>query len=77
MKEINNNMAKEVTGGNAQGAKKAVIDQDKCLLCSNCADACPVQAIYWDGNNYYVNSAKCTGCGECVNGCPTVAIKLG
>ena len=63
-----------------------VIDTDKCTGCTNCVDACPYDAIYFNEN---LNLAqKCTGCahlldgGEwkiprCADACPTEAILFG
>ena len=63
-----------------------IIDTAKCTGCTNCVDACPYDAIYF---NEDLNLAqKCTGCahlldgGEwkiprCADACPTEAIKFG
>jgi len=53
----------------------AVIDQDKCTQCGECANACRYNAIPMIDNQYVVNTLNCEGCGYCARICPTEAIK--
>jgi heterodisulfide reductase subunit A-like polyferredoxin len=54
---------------------RAIVDQDRCLLCGICADMCPEDAIAVN-DTAVVDLHKCTGCGECVDECPEDAIAL-
>lgn len=55
------------------GAKEAVIDQDACISCGLCREACRYEAITEDFN---VKMMKCEGCGACMLVCPEKAISL-
>ncbi|MDI6892304.1 MAG: ATP-binding protein [Actinomycetota bacterium] len=54
------------------GAKLAVIDEEKCLKCGECEEACPFEAI----DSLEINSFRCEGCGVCVLVCPVEAVSL-
>jgi Fe-S-cluster-containing hydrogenase component 2 len=41
-----------------------------CDQCGDCAEACPVDAIEWDGKAYVVREDECTECGSCFDVCP-------
>jgi formate hydrogenlyase subunit 6/NADH:ubiquinone oxidoreductase subunit I len=45
-----------------------------CIQCGKCAEACPVDAIYKNGNAYKVDPEKCTLCWACAEVCPTGVI---
>lgn len=45
-----------------------------CNQCGSCVDACPLGAIYREGEAYRINERTCTGCGICVESCPEEAI---
>ena len=49
-----------------------VVKKNLCIHCGDCADACPVDAIKYDGENllFKVDEDECTACGECVEVCP-------
>lgn len=53
----------------------AVINQDECVGCGACADACPCGAITVDGTAK-VDADQCAGCGACVDACPMSLITL-
>ncbi len=63
---------------------QAEIDEDSCLGCGNCAEACPINAITLaDDQNpesklktAKVDAALCLGCGVCALQCSTGANKL-
>ncbi|MFC1528068.1 ATP-binding protein [Candidatus Neomarinimicrobiota bacterium] len=52
----------------------AVIDQDKCSQCGDCANACRYDAIPVIDGEYIVDTLSCEGCGYCARICPTEAI---
>jgi benzoyl-CoA 2,3-dioxygenase component A len=54
--------------------RQHLIDPVVCIRCNTCQEACPVDAITHDSNNYVVSFDKCTGCRTCVSPCPTGAI---
>lgn len=54
--------------------EQAVINQDLCTQCGNCADVCRFNAIPLINNQYQIRSLDCEGCGYCEKVCPTNAI---
>ena len=54
--------------------RQHLIDPVVCVRCNTCQEACPINAITHDANNYVVNFDICTGCRTCVSPCPTGAI---
>ncbi len=46
------------------GSKKAVLDQEKCVMCGVCEQVCRFDAIKFDGNGYSVTEYACEGCGK-------------
>ena len=54
------------------------VDQDKCISCMTCVNACPYSApgVNADGKAE-IEGAKCMGCGICASECPARAIQLG
>ncbi len=54
----------------------AEIDNESCIACGNCKDACPLDAIEIGEESSEVNLGKCIGCGICVINCSNDAIKL-
>lgn len=56
----------------ATGAR--VIDEEKCVGCGACVEACPWHMPRVDVEKK--KSTKCISCGACVAGCPTSALRL-
>ncbi|KUO59427.1 MAG: (4Fe-4S)-binding protein [Gracilibacter sp. BRH_c7a] len=54
------------------GGKKVVVDEELCISCGLCQDACQFSAI----ENGLVDFLNCEGCGACVLVCPTQAASL-
>jgi len=50
------------------------IDQDKCVGCCACQQACPMQAITYINNKCQIDASKCINCGTCAMQCPMQAI---
>ena len=54
----------------------AIINQDICTACGECADVCRFDAIPVINNLYIVQPLDCEGCGYCARICPVEAIKM-
>jgi benzoyl-CoA 2,3-dioxygenase component A len=54
--------------------KQHLIDPEICIRCNTCEEACPIDAITHDANNYVVDASKCNFCMACVPPCPTGSI---
>jgi len=58
------------------GLAKAVIDQDKCQQCGQCAEHCVFQAIQKKEKCYQVDNYLCEGCAVCTLVCLTEAVSM-
>ena len=55
----------------------ALVDEARCIGCTRCIDACPVDAIAGaQGFMHAVIAAYCTGCKLCLPPCPVDCIDL-
>jgi electron transport complex protein RnfB len=55
----------------------AVIDEDECIGCTKCIQACPVDAILGAAKHMHtVIEAECTGCELCIEPCPVDCIDM-
>jgi len=55
----------------------AFIDEDVCIGCTKCIQACPVDAIVGASQQMHtVIAGECTGCGLCIPPCPVDCIDL-
>ncbi len=60
-----------------QPAQVARIESERCIGCTKCLPACPVDAIVGAGKLLHeVIDAACTGCGLCIPPCPVDCITL-
>lgn len=51
------------------------VDDEECIACGACVDACPFGALALE-DTAVVDTLKCTGCGVCIPTCPTDALTL-
>lgn len=63
---------KAISADPVTGAR--VIDEDKCVGCGACVNACPWHMPRVDAEKH--KSTKCISCGACVAGCPTSALRM-
>lgn len=55
----------------------AVIDEDVCIGCTKCIQACPVDAILGAARQMHtVIESECTGCELCIEPCPVDCIDM-
>ena len=54
--------------------KQHLIDPEICIRCNTCEEACPINAVTHDDNNYVVDASICNYCMDCISPCPTGAI---
>ncbi len=52
----------------------AIINQDECIKCGDCANVCRFDAIPIIDGKYIVDALSCEGCGYCARICPVNAI---
>jgi len=63
--------------GGIEPARVARIDPRRCIGCTKCLPACPVDAIVGAAKRLHeVIAVECTGCGLCVAPCPLDCIRL-
>ena len=54
----------------------AKVNEDECIGCGICVDACASEAIKMDGDMAVVDPDACTDCEACVDECPNGAIVM-
>jgi electron transport complex protein RnfB len=55
----------------------AVVDEERCIGCARCIDACPVDAIVGaQGYMHSVVESWCIGCKLCLPPCPVDCIEM-
>lgn len=67
----------ELAAPQATATMVAVINEDQCIGCTHCRDACPVDAI--TGAHQFMHTvieSECTGCELCVAPCPVDCIRM-
>ena len=47
-----------------------ILNEEKCLGCTNCVRSCPTQAIRVRKGKAVIIKEKCIDCGECIKVCP-------
>lgn len=52
------------------------VEQDNCIKCAACIDACPVKAISMKKDRIVFDYAKCMACFCCQEACPNSAVKV-
>lgn len=51
-------------------------DEDKCVLCLQCQEICPLEGITFKENRFDYNDELCWRCGRCTRVCPEGAVTL-
>ena len=60
-----------------EGRSVAMVDEELCIGCTHCRNACPVDAIV--GAHHFMHTvieSECTGCELCIAPCPVDCISL-
>lgn len=58
------------------GSEKAVIHNERCVLCRKCQEMCRFDAIEQTEHGYRVREYACEGCGVCSYVCPHEAVTM-
>ena len=60
----------------ARSGFRAAVEEDTCVGCGACLDACQFGAIAVDDDVCFVDPEVCVGCGLCISSCPEGALRL-
>jgi uncharacterized Fe-S center protein len=60
----------------AYGEGKLIRSPEACILCMDCVDVCPTEAIVVEGDQLRVLDDRCWRCGRCTRVCQQDAIRL-
>ncbi len=58
------------------GEGMLVWDKEKCALCLQCEEICPLDCIEFKDNEFTYNDERCWRCGRCTRVCPEGALVL-
>lgn len=58
------------------GEGRLIWDEEKCELCYQCMEICPLEAIKFDNELFDYNEDNCWRCGRCSRVCPSGALTL-
>jgi len=58
------------------GEGKLLWDEEKCELCLQCEEICPLEAIKFENELFTYNENDCWRCGRCARVCPAGALTL-
>ncbi len=58
------------------GEGMLVWDREKCVLCLQCEEICPLECIEFKGGEFTYNDERCWRCGRCTRVCPEGALVL-
>ena len=59
-----------------QNGKQRLFRRDRCIVCRECAQTCPAEAIEIGTSDIRWNSSDCVYCGKCAAVCPAEAVEL-
>lgn len=67
----------DVSRGEEKPPMVAVVDETRCIGCTICIQACPVDAIIGTARRMHtVIASECTGCDLCIEPCPVDCIEM-
>jgi uncharacterized Fe-S center protein len=51
-------------------------DEERCTLCFQCEEICPLDCIKFEGKKFSYDDERCWRCGRCTRVCPEGALKM-